>query len=171
MADKQTDKESVKPVDKNVTKEVKGFLSEEDRLQIVNTLKEGGVDTEKLSDKELLDKLQIDYSTIKKIKDDLISASEEKNSLAKHLNAYLNTKDSLLTDKVFVARLFNMGVPGCFLKLFRDADTTFTDSRIWEIIRHSGIKVYEHNLSEVLSRRNPISNTAKQLIQSRLSNG
>lgn len=147
------------------------FLDDETRENIKNSLKEGGVEVDNLSDNELLAKLQTDYTTIRKIKDDLIESSEEKSSLAKHLNSYLNTPESLLTDKAFVARLFNMGVPACFLKLFRDADTTFTDSKIWEIIRHSGIKVYEHNLSELLSRRRPINKTAKQLIQNRLSSG
>jgi len=152
-------------------KEVKGFLSEEARDKIISTLKDGGVETVGLNDEELLTKLQTDYSTVKKIKDDLIASSEEKNSLAKRLNSYLNTSDSLLTDKAFVSRLFNIGVPACFLKLFRDADTTFTDSRIWEIVRHSGIKVYEHNLSALLSRRKNLPQSAKQLIQSRLGNG
>lgn len=152
-------------------KEAKGFLSDEHREQIVNTLKEGRVVTEGLTDEELLKKLQTDYSTIKKIKDDLIASSEEKNSLAQRLNSYLNTSDSLLTDKEFVARLFNMGVPPCFLKLFRDADAAFTSSRIWEIIRHSGIKVYEHNLSDLLSRRKSLPKSAQQLIQNRLGNG
>jgi hypothetical protein len=152
-------------------REIKGFLSEENRSQIISTLKDGGVVTDGLSDEELLSKLQTDYSAIKKIKDDLISSSEEKNSLAKRLNSYLNTSDSLLSDKAFVSRLFNMGVPPCFLKLFRDADSTFTDQKIWEIIRYSGIKVYEHNLSDLLSRRKNLPESAKQLIQSRLGNG
>lgn len=158
MADKQ-----VKEV-----KEAKGFLSEEAREKIINTLKEGGVVTDGLTDEELLTKLQTDYTSIKKIKDDLIASSEEKNSLAKKLNSYLNTSDSLLTDKAFVARLFNLGVPDCFLKLFRDADTTFTDTKIWEMVRYSGIKVHDHNLAEVLSRRRKVSKNAMQVIQSRL---
>jgi len=149
-------------------KEVKGFLSEEAREKIINTLKEGGVETEGLNDEELLTKLQTDYTSIKKIKDDLIASSDEKNTLAKKLNSYLNTPDSLLTDKAFVARLFNLGVPDCFLKLFRDADTTFTDSKIWEVVRYSGIKVHDHDLSEVLSRRRKVSRNVRKEIQRRL---
>lgn len=157
MADKQKE-----------AKEVKGFLSEEAREKIINTLKDGGVETEGLTDEDLLTKLQTDYTSIKKIKDDLIASSEEKNSLAKKLNSYLNTPDSLLTDKAFVARLFNLGVPECFLKLFRDADTTFTDAKIWEVVRYSGIKVYDHDLSEVLSRRRKVSKNVRKEIQRRL---
>lgn len=153
--------------DKNV-KEVKGFLSEESREKIINTLKDGGVETDGLTDEELLTKLQTDYTTVKKIKDDLISSSGETNNLAKRLNSYINTAESLLTDKEFVARLFNMGVPACFLKLFRDADITFTDAKIWEVIRYSGIKVFDHNLTEVLSKRRNLSKSAQQLIQSRI---
>lgn len=152
-------------------KESKGFLSAEDREKIIATLKDGGIVTDGLTDAELLSKLQTDYTTVKKIKDDLIASSEEKNILAKQLNSYLNTEDSLLTDKAFVSRLFTMGVPACFLKLFRDADTTFTETKIWEIIRHSGIKVYEHDLSELLSRKKKSPKNAREIIQSRLNSG
>jgi len=49
-------------------REIKGFLSEENRSQIISTLKDGGVVTDGLSDEELLSKLQTDYSAIKKIR-------------------------------------------------------------------------------------------------------
>lgn len=165
---KQEIKETKKHEKEKDNKNNNNFLDDKTRENIKKSLKDNGIESDNLSDNELLEKFQTDYESTKKIKDDLISSSQDKNTLVKQLNSYINTHESLLTDKVFVTRLFDMGVPACFLKLFRDADTTFTNSKIWEIIRHSGINVQEYNISEVMSRRRNMSKNAKQILQNRL---
>jgi hypothetical protein len=148
------------------------FLLDAEREEIIATLKSAGIETEKLSDAELLSQLRDTVKEVKKLREDLVKASAKdgtKSQLSMSLNAYLNTHDSLLTDKAFVARLFEMHVPPCFLKLFRDADASFSDQKIWEVIRYSGIKVYEHNLNELLSRRRPLKNKSHALAVQRQS--
>jgi len=162
MANESTDEIKEIEVKREKKKASKNILDEKDRLNILETLKDAGIDTTGLSDIELVNKLQDAVGQVKKLQEDLFNASqsksdEEKSVLAKQLTSYINTHDSQLTDKAFVARLFEMGVPAVFLKLFRDHDSNFTKSKIWEVIRHSGIKTYKKSLSEILSKRRPFN--------------
>jgi len=143
------------------------FLSDEVRENLINTLNENNIETEGLSDADILLKLQNDYSETKKAKDDLLSASSEKHMLAEQLNSYLNTPESRINDKPFAARLFDMGIPPIFLKIFRDHDSTLSDERIWEMVRFSGINTSDTNLQEIVSRRRKIPQSAKNLLQGR----
>lgn len=127
---------------------------------IASILQAAGIETDGLTKDEALEKLNDIVRKNKKLEEDLVIASqtkeeEEKSLLAKRMTSYMNAHDSLLTDKSFISRLFNMGVPECFLKLFRDHDSSFTNEKIWEIIRKSNIKTYQHDMGELLSKRRP----------------
>lgn len=152
---------------KQQNKDLKGFLSEEDRADILKSLKDGGIDTEGLSDGELLSALKDSVRQVKKLRDEIVETAqakddENKSMIAKKMTAYLNAEGSLLTDKSFVARLFDLGVPEKFLKLFRDQDASFTTKKIWEVIRHSGITTYDHNLNDLLSKKKPFKRAHRQ---------
>lgn len=127
---------------------------------IAAVLEAAGIETEGLTKEEAIEKLNEIVRKNKKLQEDIVSASqtkdeEAKSLIAKRMTSYMNTEGSLLTNKSFIGRLFEMGVPDCFLRLFRDHDETLTDQKIWEIVRKSGIKVYEHDMGELLSKKRP----------------
>jgi anion-transporting ArsA/GET3 family ATPase len=127
---------------------------------LLAVLQSAGIETEGLTQEEAIEKVNDIVRQNKKLQEDLVTASqtreeEEKSIVAKKMTSYMQTPDSLLTNKSFIARLYQMGVPNCFLKLFRDHDETLNDRKIWEMIRKSGIKVYEHDMGELLSKRRP----------------
>lgn len=133
---------------------------------LLSVLFAAGIDAEGLTKEQALEKINEIVNQNKKLREDLVEAAqsradEEKSILAKKMTSYMQTHDSLLTDKEFVARLFDMGVPPVFLKLFRDYDSTLTKSKIWERIRLSSIKTYNHDLGELLSKRKPYGRTGE----------
>jgi hypothetical protein len=58
----------------------------------------------------------------------------------KNLNMYASANQKMLiTNKEFIARLFNLNVPSYYLHVFKDDDMELNDRDLWKIVNKSGI--------------------------------
>jgi hypothetical protein len=145
-----------KPSDNTNNKQII-VLPKEFRYMAVAALENSGdMSADAYDDATILQKYN-DY--VLKLENKVVSF--EVSHETKNINFYLSKasmhgKETKVTDKEFIMRLFKMNVPPFYLFLFKDADKDLKDKEIWRIINKSGINPFNELSALTKMKRSPV---------------
>lgn len=111
---------------KDDKKHAANYLSEDMRVHLKTQLDDAGINSDGLSDEEIVKSLS-----------KLFNEEKEKRKNAEvtreviDLNMYISGID---LNKELVERFYRMNIPKIFLKIFNDKDAELTDRQVWEKI-------------------------------------
>lgn len=138
---------SAPPSEEKKAKPPKKSLPKESRELLREKLKHIGIDTQGLSDAELIEKVAFQAGDLF---DHKVKTTIQASDLKMILEAY--AYDTLLKDQEFLEELYHLNVPKIYLQLFRDQDKTLEARQIWERIRSSNIRP-ESKVNEIFRQK------------------